>query len=89
MTNSATDIDELYTRLLIMRTARDAAEHRFAAAGVLGADWSDADNTSRADDEGDRYADLDSDRIFDRTNCEVASATVGNLVQRSIRDFVA
>jgi hypothetical protein len=38
---------------------------------------------------GDLYADLDSDRLFDRTNCQVALATVGTLVQRSIRDFVA
>jgi len=89
MTTPAVDIDELYTRLLIMRTTRDAAERRFAAAGVLVTDWSDADTATRADDAGDLYADLDSDRLFDRTNCEVALATVGSLVQRSIRDFVA
>ena len=89
MTTPATDVDEIYTRLLIMRTTRDAAERRFSAAGVLLTDWSDADTTTRARDTGDLYADLDSDRLFDRTNCQVALATVGTLVQRSIRDFVA
>ena len=89
MTTPATDSDEIYTRLLIMRTTRDAAERRFAAAGVLLTDWSDADTATRARDTGDLYVELDSDRVFDRTNCQVALATVGSLVQRSIRDFVA
>ena len=88
----APDIDEIYTLLLIMRTTRDRAERRFAAAGVLANDWSDADSPTLTGDTGDTddlYADLDSDGIFDRTNCQVALATVGSLVQRSIRDFVA
>lgn len=89
MTTPATDIDEIYTRLLIMRTTRDAAERRFAAAGVLVTDWSDADDARHAGDPSDQYVELDSDRVFDRTNCQVALATVGSLVQRSIRDFVA
>jgi hypothetical protein len=85
----APDIDEIYTLLLIMRTTRDAAERRFAAAGVLANDWSDADSPTRAGDTDDLFADLDNDGVFDRTNCQVALATVGSLVQRSIRDFVA
>jgi hypothetical protein len=92
MTTPAGEVDDLYTRLLIMRTTRAAAERRFAAAGVMLTDWSDADTAPGASEAGeaaDPYADLDRDGLFDRTNCQVALATVGSLVQRSIRDFVA
>ncbi len=89
MTTPATDVDAIYTLLLIMRTTRDAAERRIAAAGVLLTDWSDVDSATGLRDMDDLYADLDSDGLFDRTNCQVALATVGTLVQRSIRDFVA
>ncbi|HEY8728598.1 MAG TPA: hypothetical protein VIL94_03375 [Acidothermaceae bacterium] len=89
MTTPAPDVDEIYTRLLIMRSTRDAAERRFAAAGVLVTDWSDADSATHAGDPSDEYVQLDSDRVFARTNCQVALATVGSLVQRSVRDFVA
>ena len=89
MSTPSIDIDETYTRLLIVRTTRDAAQDRFARAGVLATDWAEADTAAPATNSGDLYADLGSDQFFDRTSCQVALATVGSLVQRSIRDFVA
>ena len=64
---------------------------RFAAAGVLATDWSDAGLVAPLGaTTDDLYADLDSDRRLRPHEADQAAlATVGSLVQRSIRDFVA